>query len=305
MAKVDVKIKLVTINTKRRDKYLQRKAPLSAVIRFDDRHSHSTDSADALRLLRGTRSTRQTFLRYFSEGMTPSEARRLLESKLSKEDEGPAKLANAALNPPQITVYHWHSVWREACFGSTYIDPVLKLEERASLYAAKYWASFNVQVVVDDGGLFMNVSCRAPGSAHESTALKMSALYKCSDNLVPHGFSMLRGTAIPFMLVGDPAYPLLPWIMKGYTGVSKTEVETQHRRFQTDDKQTLVTLEPWKRGGQRFFRIGRHSPDIGAMTALIVSEAVRKENRASASFSPNSHNFGDPNMGSRVAQETR
>ncbi|XP_075737178.1 uncharacterized protein LOC142776763 [Rhipicephalus microplus] len=137
MAKVDVKIKLFTFNTKHRDKYLQREVPLSAVIRIDDRHSHSTDSADALRLLRGTRSTRQTFLCYFSEGMTPSEARRLHESKLSMEDDGPAKLANAALNPPQRTVYHWHSVWREACFGGTHIDPVLKLEEKASLYAAQ------------------------------------------------------------------------------------------------------------------------------------------------------------------------
>ncbi|KAL3216470.1 hypothetical protein MRX96_033051 [Rhipicephalus microplus] len=116
---------------------LQREVPLSAVIRIDDRHSHSTDSADALWLLRGTRSTRQTFLRYFSEGMTPSEARRLHESKLSMEDDGPAKLANAALNPPQRTVYHWHSVWREACLGGTNIDPVLKLEEKACLYAAQ------------------------------------------------------------------------------------------------------------------------------------------------------------------------
>ncbi|KAH8027398.1 hypothetical protein HPB51_005226 [Rhipicephalus microplus] len=51
MAKVDVKIKLVTFNTKHRDKYLQREVPLSAVIRIDDRHSHSINSADALRLL--------------------------------------------------------------------------------------------------------------------------------------------------------------------------------------------------------------------------------------------------------------
>nr|XP_037273814.1 protein ANTAGONIST OF LIKE HETEROCHROMATIN PROTEIN 1-like [Rhipicephalus microplus] len=90
----------------------------------------------------------------------------------------------------------------------------------------KFWASYNVQAVVDDGGLFMNVSCRAPGSAHDSTALKMSALYKRSDNLVPHGFRMLRGTAIPFMLVGDPAYPLLPWIMKGHTGRLSREEES-------------------------------------------------------------------------------
>ncbi|KAH8027414.1 hypothetical protein HPB51_005252 [Rhipicephalus microplus] len=47
------------------------------------------------------------------------------------------RLANAALNLPQRTVYHWHSVWREACFDGTHIDPVLKLEEKASLYAAQ------------------------------------------------------------------------------------------------------------------------------------------------------------------------
>ncbi|KAL3247528.1 hypothetical protein MRX96_056961 [Rhipicephalus microplus] len=106
MAKVDVKMKLVTFNTERRDKYLQRKVTLYAVIRIDDTQSHSTDSADALQLLRGTRSTRQTFLRYFSGGMAPSEARRLHESKLSMEDDDPTKLASAALNPPQRTVYH-------------------------------------------------------------------------------------------------------------------------------------------------------------------------------------------------------
>ncbi|KAL3217347.1 hypothetical protein MRX96_032495 [Rhipicephalus microplus] len=91
MAKVDVKIKLVTFNTNHRNKYVHREVPLSAVIRIGDRHSHSTDSADARRLLRGTRSTRQTFLRYFSESMTPSEARRLHESKLAMEDDGPEK----------------------------------------------------------------------------------------------------------------------------------------------------------------------------------------------------------------------
>ncbi|KAH8040161.1 hypothetical protein HPB51_009539 [Rhipicephalus microplus] len=95
MAKFDVKIKLVTPNTKPSYKYLQRELPLPAVIQIDDKHSHSTDSADALRLLRGTRSTRETFLRYFNEGMTPSEQRRLHESKLSMEDDGPANMANA------------------------------------------------------------------------------------------------------------------------------------------------------------------------------------------------------------------
>ncbi|KAH8026971.1 hypothetical protein HPB51_000569 [Rhipicephalus microplus] len=197
MAKVDVKIKLVSLTPNRGTSNLQREVPLSAVIRIDDRHSHSTDSADALRLLWGTRSTRQTFLRYFSEGMTPSEARRLHESKLSMEDDGPAKLANAALNPPQRTVYHWHSVWREACFGGTHIDPVLKLEEKASLYAAQGMSKF-----VGESVLY--VKHYTPIQVLKPDSLRL----KCTKTLLNAHTLSLRLTAGPEVMYADTAEKL-------------------------------------------------------------------------------------------------
>ncbi|KAH6921933.1 hypothetical protein HPB50_006839 [Hyalomma asiaticum] len=129
-ARLDIKIKLVTYSTRKKDVYLRREVPLPAVIRIDARHSHSTESVDALQLLRGTRSTREAFLRYFSDGLTPVQARRLHETKLRMEEDGPTKLANRALNPASRTVYHWYSVWREACFGGSGKDPLLKLKEK-------------------------------------------------------------------------------------------------------------------------------------------------------------------------------
>ncbi|KAG0419677.1 hypothetical protein HPB47_003945 [Ixodes persulcatus] len=137
MARLDVKIKKLSKGSKQNDPYLRRDVPLATVIRMNTQHSHSTQSADALRLLRGTRTTRQTFMGYFSDGMAVSEARRLHESKLCMEENGPELLANGALNPLARTVQHWHTVWRSACFGGGPIDALSKLEEKAPLYAAQ------------------------------------------------------------------------------------------------------------------------------------------------------------------------
>ncbi|XP_042147846.1 uncharacterized protein LOC120841334 [Ixodes scapularis] len=137
MARLDVKIKKLSKGSKQNDPYLRRDVPLATVIRMDTQHSHNTHSADALRLLRGTRTTRQTFVGYFSDGMAVSEARRLHESKLCMEENGPELLANGALNPLARTVQHWHTVWRSACFGGGPIDALSKLEEKAPLYAAQ------------------------------------------------------------------------------------------------------------------------------------------------------------------------
>lgn len=73
---------------------------------------------------------------------------------------------------------------------------------------------------------FLNVSCCAPGSAHDATALKMSTLYKNSDRLLPQGDRLFEGKAVPFMLLADPAYPHWPWILKGYTGSLSREEES-------------------------------------------------------------------------------
>ncbi|KAG0419844.1 hypothetical protein HPB47_003838 [Ixodes persulcatus] len=134
MARLDVKIMKLTKNTRKNDTYLRRHVPLVVVIRSDPRHTHSTQSADALR---GTSTTKKAFLRYFSDGMTVSEARRLHESKLCLEDCGSVLLANGALNATARTAQHWHSVWRSMSFGGGANDLLSKLEEKASLYAAR------------------------------------------------------------------------------------------------------------------------------------------------------------------------
>lgn len=61
------------------------------------------------------------------------------------------------------------------------------------------------------------MTCNVPGSAADATVLRLSSLYQRSAQLLPKEEKVFQGQAIPFMLLGDPAYPSLPWILKGYT----------------------------------------------------------------------------------------
>lgn len=89
---------------------------------------------------------------------------------------------------------------------------------------------------------FRDISVKMPGSCHDATALRESGLFKsCKQlpdvrwpvsQLLSHSckyseiklFVLLQnpvnieGTEIPLVALGDPAYPLLPWLIKPYVG---------------------------------------------------------------------------------------
>ncbi|KAH6920905.1 hypothetical protein HPB50_028107 [Hyalomma asiaticum] len=135
VAMLDMKIKKLSRGTKQNDAYLLRDVLLVVAIRIDFRRTHSTQSADASRLLQPTRTTRETFFHYSDDEMTPSEARCLHESKLCVQDDGLTMLASGALNPQQRAVCYWHSIWRAGCLGGGSIDPLTKLQEKDAICA--------------------------------------------------------------------------------------------------------------------------------------------------------------------------
>ncbi|KAH9367268.1 hypothetical protein HPB48_013609 [Haemaphysalis longicornis] len=133
-AKIDIKIKKVNRNTKKNDRFLCGTDPLPAVIKLTSLHNHTTESADALKLLRPSEETKAQFFSYFEGGKTPAAAIRHHEGKL--DEQGHASLANAKMNPLQRTVYYWHDQWRQTKFGSTG-NPLPKLHDKMSQYMAE------------------------------------------------------------------------------------------------------------------------------------------------------------------------
>ncbi|KAL7878381.1 hypothetical protein AOLI_G00093550 [Acnodon oligacanthus] len=73
----------------------------------------------------------------------------------------------------------------------------------------KGWPSYLLQGVVDDKGC-----CKMPGSAHDATVLRQSELFQKA-HLLPKGVKNIEREEVRLLVVGDPACPLLDWIIKG------------------------------------------------------------------------------------------
>lgn len=73
-----------------------------------------------------------------------------------------------------------------------------------------------IQAIVDYRDRFWNVHVGWPGKVHDATVLSNSIIYRSGDNgtLFPDWTETINGRDVPICLNGDPAYPLLNWLMK-------------------------------------------------------------------------------------------
>ncbi len=71
------------------------------------------------------------------------------------------------------------------------------------------------QGLVDHNGLFMDIYVGWPGRVHDA---RVSSLFKKGQegSLLPNSTETIGQHEIPLVILGDPAYPLLKWLMKAY-----------------------------------------------------------------------------------------
>jgi hypothetical protein len=83
----------------------------------------------------------------------------------------------------------------------------------------KGFYSIVMQAVVDFRGHFIDVNIGWPGKVHDARVLSNSSFYQKGQagTLLPDMSRSLGGTdEIPLCILGDPAYPLLNWLMTAY-----------------------------------------------------------------------------------------
>ena len=112
------------------------------------------------------------------------------------------------------------------CIDGTHIPLKRPGENSQEFYNYKGFFSLNMQAVCDYRGLFMDINCRWPGSVHDAKVFSNSRVnHDLKKGTIP-GFcqSFIPGSVeVPNYLIGDPAYPLVPFCMKEYESCNTNE----------------------------------------------------------------------------------
>ena len=107
----------------------------------------------------------------------------------------------------------------------------------------KGFYSFILQGFVDSRLCFQNINVSWPGRVHDARNLTNSALYLKAHvgSLVPRVTRQISGVEIPPVVLGDPAYPLKPWLMTPYKNTGN--LSRKQLRFSNKLSQTRMVVE--------------------------------------------------------------
>lgn len=102
--------------------------------------------------------------------------------------------------------------------GGTHIGILAPTDSPADYCNSKGFYSVILQGVVDHCLWFWDISVGWPGKVSDATVLGNSSLYERgqSGSLFPHITERFEGESAPVAIVGDAAYPLLPWLITPY-----------------------------------------------------------------------------------------
>ncbi|KAG6929899.1 hypothetical protein G0U57_004774, partial [Chelydra serpentina] len=87
--------------------------------------------------------------------------------------------------------------------------------------------SMVLQALVDHKGRFTNINIGWLGKVHDARVFRNSGLFRRLQEGIyfPNHKITVGDVEMPIVILRDPAYPLMPWLMKPYTGALDSEKE--------------------------------------------------------------------------------
>ena len=124
----------------------------------------------------------------------------------------------------------------------THIPIMCPLDSGTDYYNRKGFYSMLIQAVVDFRGIFIDVNIGWPGKVHDARVFANSTLYQKGSNgtLFPDWSQTINGISVPLLILGDPAYPLLPWLMKPYIENARSTPEERNFNYRHSRARMVV-----------------------------------------------------------------
>ena len=131
------------------------------------------------------------------------------------------------------------------CVGAvdgSHIPIITPTEFHTDYFNRKGWHSVILQGVVDPCYRFWDINVGWPGSVHDARVFTNTDLYKDGEKgvLFPNSKVSYHGVDVPLMIIGDPAYPLLPWLMKPYSDTGRLTREQLNFNYQLSRARNVV-----------------------------------------------------------------
>ena len=116
------------------------------------------------------------------------------------------------------------------CFGAidgSHIPIIAPTDCPKDYYNRKGFHSVLLQGIVNSSYCFSDIYIGWPGSVHDARMFCNSKAYKLGESgqLVPPSTKLINGVQVPLLILGDPAYPLLSWLMKPFSDNGKLSAD--------------------------------------------------------------------------------
>ena len=166
------------------------------------------------------------------------------------------------------------------CAGAidgTHIAIQAPAENHADYVNRKSYHSIVMQAVVDSQYLFRDVVIGWPGSVHDARVLSNSEFYNLglkSQLFDGNVKERILGVNIGPVILGDPAYPLLEWLMKAFPENVNTPNWQRHFNYRLSRARMTVenTFGRWKGRFRRFSK--RVDMVVQSVTYLVAASCI-------------------------------
>ena len=165
------------------------------------------------------------------------------------------------------------------CAGAidaTHIAILAPTENHTDYVNRKGYHSILMQAVVDCNYLFRDVVIGWPGSVHDPRMFSNSTIFvKGNENcLFPVDLTKeICREDVPPVILADAAYPLLPWVLKGYP---RNEATRSQRLFNYRLSRARMTVEnTFGRWKGRYIRFSKWvDMDVTALVQVILTSCI-------------------------------